>query len=100
MQDGQFSEDQVQIIKAVMKKQATLSLRVGAVFILLILGVPLFNLFYPKIANTNVFGFTLAWLFLGVLFFPITWALSAYFVKQSDQIEADASQLAKKERPL
>ena len=97
MSDGQFNEDQVRLVKEVMRRQATLSLRVGAVFIVLILGIPLFNLFFPKIANLNLAGFTLTWLLLGILFFPITWALSAYFVKESDRIEAEAALQIKKE---
>ena len=39
-------------------------------------------------ANTLVAGFPASWLFLGVLFFPITWLLSAYFIRESDRIEA------------
>jgi len=34
----------------------------------------------------------LTWLILGVLFYPITWALSNYFVTRSDQIEAEITQ--------
>lgn len=73
-----------------MRRQAGLSLRVAAVFVVLLLGIPLVNAFLPDLANTNVGGFTLTWLFLGVLFYPITVGLSFYFVKQSDRIEAES----------
>ncbi len=76
--------------RRVMHKQAVLSLRVAAVFIILILGVPLINFYFPSQAARPVFGFTASWLFLAVLFYPITWALSFYFVKQSDKLEDDA----------
>jgi hypothetical protein len=42
----------------------------------------------PEIAATPVFGFTATWLFLGVLIYPITVALSFYFVAASNKIEA------------
>jgi uncharacterized membrane protein (DUF485 family) len=74
-----------------MRRQAALSLRVAAIFILLVFGIPLVNTFAPELANTPVLGFTATWLFLGVLFFPITWLLSAYFIKQSDRIEEECS---------
>ena len=75
----------------VMRRQATLSLRVTAVFAVIILGLPLVNQFFPQIANTRVGGFTLSWLVLAVLFYPLTWALSGYFIRASDDIEADIS---------
>ena len=56
-----------------MKKQAALGLRVSFVFLVLLIGLPLFNLYYPQLAATPVVGFTLTWLLLAVLFFPITW---------------------------
>jgi uncharacterized membrane protein (DUF485 family) len=84
-------EDHERLAHAVMRRQAALSLRVAAVFIVLIFGMPLVNYLAPQIANAQVMGFTLTWLFLGVLFFPITWVLSSYFVKSSDRIEAECS---------
>jgi hypothetical protein len=73
----------------VMRKQAGLSLRVAAVFLALVLGLPLINRFLPQVANASIFGFTASWLFLGVLFYPVTVILSFYFVRQSDRIEAE-----------
>jgi uncharacterized membrane protein (DUF485 family) len=81
-------EEQARLAHAVMRRQATLSLRVAAIFLILVFGLPLVNFYLPELANTPVFGFPATWLFLGVLFFPITWLLSAYFVRQSDRIEA------------
>jgi uncharacterized membrane protein (DUF485 family) len=81
------TEQHARLAHAVMQRQAALSLRVAAIFILLVFGLPLVNYFLPDLANTPVLGFTATWLFLGVLFFPITWFLSAYFIKQSDRIE-------------
>jgi len=75
----------------VMRRQAGLSLRIAAVFAVLLLGLPLVNEFLPDLANTQVGGFTATWLFLGILFYPIVIALSFYFVRQSDTIEAECT---------
>jgi uncharacterized membrane protein (DUF485 family) len=87
------SLEHAQVAHAMMRKQAALSLQVGAVFIVLIMGLPLFNLYFPQIANRSVFGFSLTWFLLGVCFFPLTWLLSAYFVRNSDEIEAEFARL-------
>jgi uncharacterized membrane protein (DUF485 family) len=88
---GLSAEEHLQLSQQVMRRQAALSLRVAAVFLLLLFGLPLFNLYLPNMANASVFGFTVSWLFLGVLFFPITVLLAAYFVRQSDRIESECS---------
>jgi uncharacterized membrane protein (DUF485 family) len=84
-------EEHEKLARLVMRRQAALSLRVAAVFAVLILGLPLVNTWFPEAANQIVFGFPATWLFLGVLFFPITWLLSAYFIRASDRIEASCS---------
>ncbi len=91
MKQDQLNEEKRLLVQRLMKRQANLSLRVGAVFLVMLLGIPLFNLYQPNIANMNVSGFSISWLFLGVFFFPITWFLSAYFIKESDKIEASTA---------
>lgn len=73
---------------AMMRRQAALSIRVAAVFLILIFGLPLVNWLLPQVAGAAVGGFTVTWLLLGVLFYPITWLLSGYFIRESDRIEA------------
>lgn len=75
----------------VMRRQLALSLRVAAVFVLLLFGLPLVNLNLPEAANRLIFGFPASWLFLGLLFYPIVVLLSIYFVRNSDAIEADCA---------
>jgi uncharacterized membrane protein (DUF485 family) len=84
------AEDQARLARVLMRRQGGLSLRVAAVFVVLILGVPLVNRFLPDLAARPVFGFTATWLFLGVLIYPITVALSFYFVGASNKIEASS----------
>jgi hypothetical protein len=54
----------------------------------MLLGLPLVNRFAPSIASYPILGFPANWLFLAVLFYPITVALSIYFVRNSDKIES------------
>lgn len=70
-----------------MRRQAQLGLRLAAVFLLVLLGLPLINLYLPDLAGQKVGGFSATWLFLGILFYPLTWILSFAFVKRSDAIE-------------
>jgi uncharacterized membrane protein (DUF485 family) len=83
------------LLSKVMRSQAQLSLKVAAVFLGLIFALPLINKFLPEVASTNIGGFTLTWLILAVLFYPITWVLSKWFINASNKIE---SELAKQYR--
>ncbi|WP_435010301.1 hypothetical protein P12x_001553 [Tundrisphaera lichenicola] len=84
-------EDQARLARALMRRQGNLSLRVAAVFVILVLGVPLVNYLAPDFANSSILGFTASWLFLGVLIYPITVILSFYFVSASNRIEGECS---------
>ncbi len=88
---GLSEEHHASLARAVMKRQAGLSLRVAAVFVILVFGLPLVNYYFPGAANTPLMGFTATWLFLGLLFFPITWLLSSYFIRESNRIESECS---------
>ncbi len=100
MHDDTASHEYAHVVQGVMKRQAALGLRVASVFVVLIVGLPLFNLYWPKLAAASVAGFTLTWLVLGVAFFPVTWLLSAYFVRESDRIESDAARSVIVQAPL
>lgn len=76
-----------ELSKKMMKRQLRLSLAVAFVFIVVLVGLPLLNLYRPQLAKTDVGGFSLTWLILGVLFYPLTWLLSTLFVKGSERIE-------------
>ena len=78
-----------ELSRRMMKKQLRLSLSVASVFVVILVGLPLINLYFPELARTRVGGFTLTWLILGVLFFPLTWILSSWFVRGTERIDAD-----------
>jgi len=49
--------------------------------------MPLLNYFAPDLMATRVFGFTLSWFVLGVLFFPFVWCVSYFFIRRSIALE-------------
>ena len=83
-----------------MRRQAALSMRAALVFLVVILGVPLVNHYAKDLGQTPVLGFPFSWFLLGLLFYPITWLLSAYFVKASEQLEAHDAEMVRSERHL
>jgi uncharacterized membrane protein (DUF485 family) len=82
------------LLRAIMRRQARLSVGVAAIFLLLVLGLPLVNQYVPDLAQRRVAGFSATWLFLGLLFYPITWLLSAFFVRASEAVEREVAALA------
>lgn len=80
---------QRRLAQAVMRRQMSLSIKVAAIFLVMLFGLPLVNYFLPGLANLPIFGFTATWLFLAVLFYPVTWVLSWWFIRQSNEIEAE-----------
>lgn len=70
-----------------MKRQLKLSIACALAFLVALLGLPLLNYFFPELMATRVFGFTLTWFVLGVLFFPFVWVISFVFIRRSIALE-------------
>jgi uncharacterized membrane protein (DUF485 family) len=70
-----------------MRRQLKLSVACAATFLIALLGLPLLNYFFPEAMATRVFGFTLTWFILGVLFFPFVWGIAWVFIKRSIALE-------------
>lgn len=79
------------LARAMMRRQARLSVGVAAVFLAMLLGLPAFNALAPRAAATPVWGFPANWLFLALAFYPVTWALSWWFIRGSDRLEAECA---------
>jgi len=61
--------------------------------------LPLLNYFFPVLMATRVFGFTLTWFLLGVLFFPLVWLISWLFIRKSIALEeAEAAEVDREKR--
>lgn len=74
---------------SLMRRQLRLSVGCALAFLVALLGLPLVNYLAPSFMAVRVGGFTLAWLILGVLFFPYVWIISGFFIKRSLKLEAD-----------
>jgi uncharacterized membrane protein (DUF485 family) len=70
-----------------MRDQLKLSVSCAVSFLVALLGLPLLNYFYPEQMNKDVGGFTVTWLLLGVLFFPLVWVVAFVFIKRSIKME-------------
>lgn len=81
------SSERDALLHRVTVRQARLSLGIGAVFLGALLAIPLLNWLAPETAAMPIGGFTLTWLILGVLFYPLTWGLSALFIRKSNELE-------------
>ena len=74
-------------LRALMRRQLSLSIACAATFLVALLGMPLLNYFAPDLMARRVAGFTLSWLILGVLFFPFVWIISYVFIQRSLRLE-------------
>ena len=70
-----------------MRAQLRLSVGCAAAFTIALLGLPLANYFLPELMARRVFGFTLSWFILGVLFFPFVWIIAYVFIRRSIALE-------------
>ncbi len=73
-----------------MKSQFRLSFRLFMVFVGILLGLPALNYVFPEIMNLRISGFTLTWLLLAVLIYPVTWVISWVYVRNSIDLEEKA----------
>ena len=78
-----------------MRDQLKLSIACALCFVLALVALPLLNYFQPAFMAQRIFGFTLTWLILGVLFFPFVWIISYVFIKRSIALEDAEAQAAR-----
>jgi uncharacterized membrane protein (DUF485 family) len=83
-------------LHSLMARQLKLSIACALAFLVALLGLPLANYFWPGLMATRVFGFTLTWFVLGVLFFPFVWIISYAFIRRSIALEnAEVKEVAR-----
>jgi uncharacterized membrane protein (DUF485 family) len=76
-----------EFLDQLMRRQLRLSIGCAATFVVALFGLPLANYFFPEAMATRVFGFTLTWFVLGVLFFPFVWVIAYLFIQRSIELE-------------
>ena len=81
------------------KRQLKLSIACAATFLVALLGMPLLNYYAPELMARRLFGFTLTWFILGVMFFPFVWIISWLFIRRSIALEeAEVVEVAEGQR--
>jgi hypothetical protein len=80
-------------MSTLIRAQWRLSLSVLAAATVLIGGLPLLFLLVPAIDNIHLGPFPLLWLILGLLVYPVIWLSGRYYVRQSEQLERDFTEL-------
>jgi uncharacterized membrane protein (DUF485 family) len=78
-----------EFLHRLMRRQLRLSILCAATFVVVLLGLPLANYFFPEFMATRIGGFTFTWLVLGVLFFPFVWAIAWIFIRRSIALEEE-----------
>jgi uncharacterized membrane protein (DUF485 family) len=76
-----------EFLHSLMRKQLKLSIACALAFLVVLLGLPLANYFWPEIMATRICGFTLTWFLLGIGFFPAVWCIAFYFIRRSIALE-------------
>ncbi len=74
-------------LHSLMRRQLRLSILCAVAFLLVLLGLPLANYFWPDLMAKRVFGFTLTWFILGIGFFPAVWLIAWVFIRRSIALE-------------
>jgi len=75
------------------RAQWRLSVSVLASATMMIGTLPLLFLFVPATRTLNVGPILLPWVILGVLIYPAVWLAGHYYVRQSEQIEREFTEL-------
>jgi len=78
---------------SLIRAQWRLSVSVLASTTVMIGGLPLLFLLVPATGRVQVGPIPLPWLILGVLIYPALWLIGRYYVRQSEQIERDFTDL-------
>ena len=76
-----------EFLHSLMRKQLKLSIACAAAFLIVLLGLPLANYFWPELMAKRICGFTLTWFLLGIGFFPAVWCIAFYFIRRSIALE-------------
>jgi len=76
-----------------MRAQWRLSVSVLTSAAVMIGGLPLLFLFLPATQTLNIGPIPLPWLILGVLIYPAVWLAGRYYVRQSENIEREFTEL-------
>ena len=83
------------LLQDLIRRQLTLSVSVAAVFLVVLLGLPLMNILFPELMGVPVLGLPMAWLVLALLLYPFLWALALHFVGTAHRYDDEFTRLVK-----
>ena len=83
------------VLGDLIRRQLTLALSVASAFLLLLFGLPIFNLLFPELGALPVLGLPLNWLLLAVVIYPVLWLLAYYYVTTSQKFEDEFTELVR-----
>lgn len=84
------------LIRSLIRAQLGLGLRVLAVFVALLGGLPLLFALVPAAGRAEVGGFPVPWLVLGVAAFPLLILFGLVYVRQAERNEREFAELVER----
>ena len=79
------------LIRGLVRAQLALALSLAAVVVVLLGSLPIAFGLFPALSDVYVLGLRLPWLLLGVLAYPLLYAVGRLHVRQAERIEDDFS---------
>ncbi|MBK9476932.1 MAG: hypothetical protein IPL94_12115 [Tetrasphaera sp.] len=76
-------------IDGLIRAQRRLSLRVLAVLVASLIGLPLLLWEVPSIRTMTLASVPLPWILIGVAIYPATWSLARWYARATERLEAD-----------
>ena len=80
-------------MRSLLREQLRLALRILAVLAVTVGSLPLLFHLFPDLGDVRLAGVPLAWLFLGVLVYPLLILLGWWYVRQAEANERDFADL-------
>lgn len=81
------------VLEDLIRRQRALSLSVAGAFLLLLFGLPIFNLFFPQLGAIRIQGLPVTWLALAIVIYPVLWLLAYYYVATARKYEDEFTDL-------
>lgn len=77
------------LVRGLVRAQLGLALRLAAVVGVIVVAIPLLGKTFPAIEALTVFGIRANWLVLGVLLYPLFYAVGRIYIRLAEQAERD-----------
>ncbi len=77
------------LVRGLVRAQLGLALRLAAVVGVIVVAIPLLGNTFPAIEALTVFGIRANWLVLGVLLYPLFYAVGRIYIRLAEQAERD-----------